>query len=324
MRTTAYAFLLSIILLNGSLKAQTIDTPYLKFTSLTDMPYIQEWPAAVTDGKYIYSVNGYSPNNKGTDPGILKFDPNKQVWTVLNKQPPTIQSSAAYVPNEGLTYIFGGLQPAEGNTYLFVAVQSLNLKTGELKTLPCVNPMATSYGYAVEWHNKVYVFGGTLYNRHTTNLLYCFDPKKLTFAKLANMPYNAQTAGVVVKDTLYTVGGYSENNRGRSNKINAYDFKTDTWKTVYTMPTAVSANSVAACGDMIFIVGNYTDETYLACYNTRTGTFRRLRSNMENRRAAGALILNHTLYVFGGKTQPGRVTGGVKSVQMADVSGLLK
>jgi len=203
-------------------------------------------------------------------------------------------------------------------------VETLDLNTGEIKEPGISNPIPVTYGYASGWNNKIYLYGGTNSDDHTTNSLYSFDSQTSAFTQLANMPEGWQTAGAIVHGVLYTFGGFNNFLNEQSADINAYDIKTDTWKTVAKLPHAISANSVAVCGDLVFVVSDYNNETFLGYYNARTNNFVKLASNMSGHRAGGAAIINNTLYVFGGKSDPGYITGGYKTMQSADLSDILK
>jgi N-acetylneuraminic acid mutarotase len=153
--------------------------------------------------------------------------------------------------------------------------------------------------------------------------LYQFDTQTQQFTPLADMPEHLQAAGTIVNGTLYTFGGYDEFLHRGSQSINAYDIKTNTWHTVGKLPQTISANAVVASGNLIFVVGNYDDESFLGYFDVNTQKFTQLKSNMEGRRAAGAAIVDNKLYVFGGTSKFHSEVGGMKSVQVADISALV-
>jgi len=330
MKSLFKTLLLLLVMFTAStlyVKAQKSGNSSLIFKKLDDLPYILEWPATVTDGVNIYAINGYTPNGaesrRSYSRDALAFDPQSDEWITLNNNAGAkIQSSAAYLPSNGHIYLFGGIILATNKIYQ--DVETLDVKTGEIKELGIHSRIPVTYGYASEWKGLIYLYGGTEAGNHTTSSVYSFDPKTADFTKLANMPEGLQTAGTIVNGTLYTFGGFNGFLNKQSADINAYDIKTDTWKTVAKLPQTVSANSVAVCGDLVFIVGDYNKETFLGYYNTRTNNFVKLNSNMSGHRAGGAAIINNTLYVFGGKGDPGSISGGYKTMQSADIGDILK
>jgi N-acetylneuraminic acid mutarotase len=172
-------------------KAQGSGNGSLIFKKLDDLPYILEWPATVTDGTTIYAINGYTPN--GAESGraysrdALAFDPQSDKWVTLNQNAGAkIQSSAVYLPLNDHIYIFGGIILATNKIYQ--DVETLDLKTGEIKEMGIHSRTPVTYGYASEWKGLVYLYGGTEAGNHTTSSVYSFDPKTADFTKLANMP----------------------------------------------------------------------------------------------------------------------------------------
>ncbi|WP_198172479.1 T9SS type A sorting domain-containing protein [Hymenobacter ginkgonis] len=87
-----------------------------------------------------------------------------------------------------------------------------------------------------------------------------------------------------------------------SARVDAYDLATNQWQALGTLPTTVSNQAVVAQGEWLWLVGDFTNQGYLAAYNTRTGQLRSFTSNLPPRRNAAAAIYNNNLYVWGGNT----------------------
>jgi N-acetylneuraminic acid mutarotase len=302
---------------NSKTFAQTRQAHYLEFKQLSDISAPLEWPATVTDGKYIYALCPYPERNRVMN--NWRFDPENGSWSVIGETPYRLQASAVYLP-DGNAYILGGGKKIAGN---FRDVQTLSVKSGEMKELNAFNPKPTMYGGAAAWNNLIYVFGGTINGNQTIASLYSFDPRTSNFIQLADMPETVQTSGAIVNGILYTFGGYDSFLRTQSKNINAYDIKTNTWKTVATLPHGLSSNLVTVSGDLIFVISDYSDEKFLGYFDTRNNTFTQLNSNMRGHRGGGAAIVHNTLYVFGGKTAFNTTYGGIKTVDAADLTPLL-
>ncbi|MDN5287026.1 MAG: N-acetylneuraminic acid mutarotase [Mucilaginibacter sp.] len=278
----------------------------ITFKNVANLPYPLTWTTSVTDGTYIYTIAGYKGfDNYSSD--VLKYDPQVNKWSVLaDMRGNKIQTSAAYVPATGKIYVMGGIGGVGGSrsaSQIFQGVQTVDVKTGAVENLHILNPMASTYGSAVEWNNKVYIFGGTRDGRRTLSSLYEFDPLAKKFTQLANMPENLQTAGTVVNGVIYTFGGLDAFTKRQSTSINAYDIKTNTWKKLGKLPEFLSANSVSACGNRIFVVGGYDDESFIGYYDIAANQFVKLKTNMEQRRATSSAVYNNYLFVFGGSTR---------------------
>ncbi|MBB6109588.1 N-acetylneuraminic acid mutarotase [Mucilaginibacter lappiensis] len=287
-------------------QAQTKQPAAITFKSAANLPYPLTWTTSVTDGTYIYTISGYKGFG-GFSSEVLKYDPQVNKWSVLaNMGGNRIQTAAAYVPATGKIYVMGGiggLGGSRGASQIFQGVQTVDVKTGKVENLHILNPMASTYGSAVEWNNKIYIFGGTRDGKRTLNSLYQFDPQTAKFTQLADMPESLQAAGAVVDGVIYTFGGFDAFTKRQSYSINAYDIKSNTWKKMGKLPEFLAANSVSACGDKVFVVGGYDDEDFIGYYDTKANQFVKLKSNMEQRRATASAVYNNYLFVFGGSTR---------------------
>lgn len=287
-------------------QAQTKQPASITFKSAANLPYPLTWTTSVTDGTYIYTISGYRGLGSFSSE-VLKYDPQLNKWSVLADIGGTkIQTSAAYVPATGKIYIMGGISGLGGArlaSQIFRGIQTVDVKTGKVENLHILNPMASTYGSAVEWNNKIYLFGGTMDKKHTLNSLYEFDPLTAKFTQLADMPESLQAAGAVVDGVIYTFGGFDAFLGRQSYSINAYDIKSNTWKKMGKLPEFLSANSVSAYGDKVFVIGGYDDEDFIGYYDTKTNQFVKLKSNMERRRATASAVYNNYLFIFGGLTR---------------------
>jgi len=204
----------------------------------------------------------------------------------------------------------------------FQGTEKVDLVTGKVTaTKALFNPMATIATACATWQGKIYLFGGTETMGLTKPWLYSFDPETAQFDKLPDMPAGLETTGAVVNGVLYTFGGMDRYNGTASIAINAYDITTGNWTAAGDLPEAVSSNCVATYGNLIFVIGNNDDETFLGYFDTFNKKFTRLQSNMKGRRGAGAVVIGNKLYVYGGKSgYVQEVGGGLQTIQCADLS----
>jgi len=312
-----------------SAQTQPAVTPTVTFKNVTNLPYPLTWTSSVTDGNNIYTVAGYKGGRGGYSSDVLKYSPETNNWTkIADMGGNKVQSATAYVPATGKIYIFGGIGGVSADirtSQIFQGVQSVDIKTGEVKNLNVLNPMASTYGSAVEWGNKIYLFGGSRDGKHSINSVYEFNPLTLKFTQLADMPEYLQAAGTVVNGVIYTFGGYDAFLKHQGTNIYAYDIKANTWKTVGKLPEFMSANSVAASGNVIFVAGSYDDENLLGYFDTDNGKFTKLKSNMEPRRAASSAIVNNMLFIFGGSTRfKAFNVSTLETVQATNITPFLK
>jgi len=293
----------------------------LIFKNAKELPFPLFYHACVTDNEFAYTVGGFS--GTGISRQVLKYDPKVNNWSVLtNKLTPLIQSTASYVPETGKIYVIGGLTSIRNFVYN-ENIQSIDVKTGEVKTLSVKNPLATAYSGSAVWRNKIYIFGGSprMTNFNTaraTNAVYEFDPVSEKFIRLPDMPEMVQATGAVVDGILYVFGGYNAAQKYTSNHIYAYNISEKTWKSAGKLPARIATNGISTSGHLIFITGDYSDKDFSGYFNTKTGNFTMIKSNFADRSHSGAVVLYNHLMVIGGTGN----TGGVRDAQVADLKEL--
>ncbi|MBF9239235.1 T9SS type A sorting domain-containing protein [Hymenobacter sp. BT683] len=162
------------------------------------------------------------------------------------------------------------------------------------------NPTPASTAGVAVWNGLIYAYGGQLAGGVYTNQLRSYNPATNIWTTLAPMPEAKNTFGAAVNGKIYAFGGY--NGVANSNRIDAYDIATNTWQALGTLPTTVSNQAVAVQGDVIWLIGDFINLSYLAAYNTSTGVLRTFTSNLPPRRNAAAAIAGNFLYVWGGNT----------------------
>ncbi len=327
MKIIKSALLIALVLslYSNSGSAQNSSVAPVQFTGAARLPYPLEWTSSVTDGQYLYTIGGYrGMSNFNTD--LLRYDPQTNKWTVfIPNFCSKFQTTAVYLPSMHKIYVFGGIGGLLRPNHIIEGVQTVDINTKQVENLKLINPGASTYGGAVVWNNKIYLFGGSKENSHTLNTLYEFDPQTYKFTQLANMPETLQAAGTVVNGVIYTFGGYDAFTKHASSNIYAYHIAGNTWKKAGQLPEFVSANTASACGNLIFVAGNYDNEYFFGYYDTTDGGFTSLKTNIEPRRAAASAVINTTLYVIGGASRLNTsYTPALRSVQKAEVSTLLQ
>lgn len=337
------AYLLSIILIIANINVFALNPENKSFTSHSDpyladadttvqklifrqagsLPFPLVFHSAVTDSSYAYTIGGVSLKS-GLSRQALKYDPVSDQWIQLsNKIKPVVQASAGYIAATHKIYIIGGLTSLI-NFSLFGAVQTVDVKTGEVEQLKIENPMPRAYAGSAVWNNKMYIFGGstkvtTGFQGVSTNAFYEFDPLTNIFTKLPDMPEAVQTSGTVVNGILYVFGGYNSQLNKTSKNIYAYDIQQQKWQLVCKSPVDLTANGISAYGDLIFITGGYYNQGLTAYLNTITHEFKVIKSNLSPRKHSSAVSLYGHLMVIGGMND----ISSLKSNQVADLKDIL-
>ena len=232
---------------------------------------------------YRYSVQG---NVWG--PGAASSSLTPQRWT----------SAAVPLPGtpQSFIYVLNGASAAGAPVVNVETVYTSNGNQGP----SYANALPASNSGVATWNGLLYAFGGQLAGGAYTSQLRAFDPAANTWTTLAPMPEAKSGYGAAVNGKIYAIGGY--NGLINSARVDAYDIATNTWQPLGTLPTTVSNQAVAVQGEWLWLVGDFTNQSYLAAYNTRTRQLRTFTSNLPPRRNAAAAVFNNRLYVWGGNT----------------------
>lgn len=290
-------------------------SPYsVSFSRLNDLAAMKRGRYGMgytTDGTYLYAVNGSSKLTfYATD--VWRYDIASDEWSVLTDGlTPKRYVSAEYVA--GKIYVLGGYGPSgEINPQ----VEVIDPFTGSINHT-ARNPSPVSFPGSAVWKDKIYVFGGTIFDENYFNRLYVFDPIRVVWKQLPGMPEYKHAPGEIVDGVLYVFGGY---NGQVSARIDAYDIVTNNWSYLGDMPVGISANAITKHGKFIWLVGSYNKLSQLAVFNTETREFNLVKSNLFGRRHAAAEVVDDKLYVFGG-TRASR-DSFLSSIQVADITAI--
>ncbi|WP_400192349.1 kelch repeat-containing protein [Hymenobacter sp. B81] len=294
--------LLSLLLVLAGSAPVCAQTNSLVFTPLAALPDGGRYAMAYCqDQTYFYMVGGGSPQTAFTSE-VFRYDPAANSWgaTPLSTgQVPEHRLAKAVLLNPGTgsarLYVLNGATIAGPMPAMF----SLLPGNGTLASTFSNDVPANQAGLAT-WNGRLYAYGGLRTNGTFTNELRSFDPATGVWTALAPMPEAKNTYGAAVNGKIYAVGGY--NGVVNSARVDAYDIATNQWQALGTLPTTVSNQAVAVQGEWLWLVGDFTNQSYLAAYNTRTGQLRTFTSNLPPRRNAAAVIHNNHLYVWGGNT----------------------
>ncbi|WP_407847555.1 Kelch repeat-containing protein [Chryseobacterium sp. KCF3-3] len=257
----------------------------------------------------IYVSNGYTADKEVNY--IEKYNITDDSWSILNAtlSPKRFANSEAY---NNKIYIFNGL----GNCHLEI----LDLATNTV-TEGAINPYYAGGSGSAIHNGKIYVFGGSGLNGapiYSDKFQY-YDIASDTWHPLPDMSIAKETKGKVVNNKLYVIGGFNETS---SNLIDVYDLNTNRWTNQYKMPVGISGHSLAVADNKIFIVGDYSNQDFLAYFDTANNKFYQLSSDMTPRRHAAAEVYNNRLYIIGGNTST-LPSSSIKSTQFAEINEIM-
>lgn len=281
----------------------------IQFTDLENLPAARSALTSANDGENIYIVNGFGIDEQYTDE-VFKYNIAQSTWSTLTSSTiPKRFASAAVVG--GFLYVFNGITQ---NGVLNNSVEKISLADGTIE-LMSENPQPCEAAGVTTWSNKIYSFGGSLSPNTTSNKLYEFDPENDTWTELTDIPFAGETKGEVVNGKLCIIGGY---NGTVSNQIDIYNLSTNMWESSLMMPIGISAHSTAIVGSKIYMVGDFSNLTFVAYFDTFDNSFQILTNNLIARRHCAAEGVGGVLYAIGGNTSS-TIQSSIASVQKADI-----
>ncbi|KAA0836943.1 Kelch repeat-containing protein [Bacillus paralicheniformis] len=153
---------------------------------------------------------------------------------------------------------------------------------------------------------KIYVIGGFGSENIATNTTYVYDPKTNEWTQKTDMPTKRAGAAVAVVDhKIYVIGGntYNTSNYANTEKVEIYDYKTDTWESGVDAPVKSYLSSAAVIDNTIhlFTQQGPSMPTHFA-YNTATKKWETKYRQPRNNSGAAAATVNGKIYYIGGGT----------------------
>lgn len=180
-------------------------------------------------------------------------------------------------------------------------------------------PIPIDHTSAVAYDGKLYLVGGFLEDKVSTDKLFIYDPNEDTWTEGSPLPSprGALTAEVI-NGTIYAVGGVNKDHQP-VNTNEAYDIKTNTWTTREPIPgpkhhvaSAVVDGELYVLGGRLFGNGepseinesltNFDDNWR---YDPEKNKWTSLEPMSIKRSGFTATSLNGQIYVFGGQGTEG-------------------
>lgn len=161
-----------------------------------------ESPSAVTDGTFIYIMNGstFCPLTYSTD--VYRYDPSTDTYTQLSSNNVgTWNQTAVYL--NGKIYKMGGKNATDYQT----ALEIYDIVTD---TWSFGIPLPEPTGFASSWTQDgfIYIAGGLVASGVATNAIYAYDPVLQAWLSVAGLPdTRCCAAAAVYGDTIVMAGG---------------------------------------------------------------------------------------------------------------------
>ncbi|GAA4347184.1 hypothetical protein GCM10023185_02070 [Hymenobacter saemangeumensis] len=290
----------------------------LTFTQLSGLPDGGRYGMGYSQDQDAFYMAGGGGPASAFNSQIYRYEPSSDSWasgSASASLTPQRWTSLAQ-PNISLIYVLNGVTAAGAPV---PDLQTVSTQSGSFGSSFANPSPASSAGVAV-WNGLIYSYGGQLASGTYTDQLRAYNPTSNTWTTLAPMPEAKSAFGAAVNGKIYTFGGF--NGVQNSARVDAYDISSGQWQAQGLLPTTVSSQAVAVQGEWVWLVGDFTNQSYLAAYNVRTRQLRTFTSNLPPRRNAAAAVRNNFLYVWGGNTASSNAST-LADMWRADVSLLL-
>ncbi|MFB5763846.1 Kelch repeat-containing protein [Paenibacillus medicaginis] len=164
--------------------------------------------------------------------------------------------------------------------------------------------------------NKIYIFGGSssgdlAINGAKTNTTYVYDVTENRWGKKTNMPTaRAAATAAVVNGKIYVIGGYNtiNNQLVRTNVVEMYDPKTDTWEKKAPLHIERSWAGSTVSNGLIYVFGggqnNDTALKSVEVYDPTLDQWTEKNSMPFASNGIGVTSFGGKIYIAGGTTKP--------------------
>jgi len=220
---------------------------------------------------------------------------------------PEGRSEMAAVIYAGQIFLAGGVTP-QGVSPALLRYNFENGKWEERAVLPA----AVSRVQAAVVGEKIYLPGGCREDGSATNQFQVYDPRLDHWETAAPLPEAlCGYALATLEGKLYLFGGWD--GRQARDSVYSYDPLTDTWSKAGAMPGPAAYAVALAAEDKLYVIGGFDGRQALTANRIyfpnrdRAGeqAWEEGAALPDGRYAMGAASLAGTLYLAGGKGQPG-------------------
>jgi N-acetylneuraminic acid mutarotase len=247
------------------------------WTTKAPMPTARSGFAIAVYGRKIYVMGGTTGDSNATSSGITGitevYDPATNTWTTKASMPtPRADLSAEVV--DGKFYLIGGKKYLDYDPYYKESdANEVYNPAADYWSNKTAVPTAT-FGYAsAVVDNKIYIIGGGNQFWERFDLTYVsanqvYDPANDNWSTAAmfdpSESYMAAgvTSGIDAPKRIYVAGGFVL--QDYSNTTHVYDPGRNSWSTTTPMPTPRLYLGLAVVNDVLYAIGGYYNDTWLA------------------------------------------------------------
>jgi len=255
---------------------------------------------AVNDSKKIYVIAG--ANETGYLSDIEIIEPIFGTTEVLkNRLIPRRYFTAVWDGKHSI-YILGGVSIEDKKFRYEKRVEVFNTITHEVSFAQPL-PVPTRISSAVFLNGSIFVFGGASPKKRklkASPIVAVLNIAQKKWRRAADMP-TAKTTRAVAKDGfIYVVGGYDRTSS--LDVFEKFDPQLNKWESLPSMPVKISAHSLTAVKNKLFVFGSYNNLKSTYSYDFLTHIWEKINIGYKASRHNATTTLGDTTYVIGGNT----------------------
>ncbi|XP_030248703.1 kelch-like protein 38 [Sparus aurata] len=262
-------------------------------------------PLWVAPRRYSYQdmlvVVGGRKNNEQTSREALVFDERSEKWQWLAKLPIRLYK-ASYVALHSVLYVIGGLTTNTKYSQVSTTVYTLSIKTNQWRTAePLLEPRFAHQ--SVSYLHFIFVLGGFGPDRRLTDSVERYNSMFNQWELMAPMPEAVLHPAVAATNQRIYVFGGEDAMQNPVRIIQVYHIARNMWSKMENRTVKNVSAPAAVMDDKIYIIGGYTRR--VIAYDTKANRFIKCANLKERRMHHAATVLNHKLYVTGGRSVNG-------------------
>ena len=222
------------------------------WTRIADLPGLRSDARAVTDGTYIYIINGDIPGNVSN--ALIRYNPASDSYTTLAAPAIATDAQAAAYLN-GKIYRIGGNTHNQGNPY----TSTVEVYTISANTWARAANYPTTIGLemAVAFNGYIYTAGGADGGSNSGKKTYRYDPNADTWddAAITDLPLARGLAASDIFAGKWLLAGGG--NLYYDNTAVAWDPASNTWNSIASMVQPRIYLNGATLGSAFYAIGGF-------------------------------------------------------------------
>ena len=248
------------------------------WTALPPLPEARFFASAVSDGTYLYILNGADVTAVQSQASLYRYTPADGTYTTLAVPPAATDSQAIVLLNGKIYRIAGhyshygpttdevgraamGKQPTNEFPVNTVDVYTISTNTWAPAGTIANYPLAVGNLSAVAYNGYIYTVGGGSAGNVISNKTYRYDPAANTWddAAVADLPTPVRGSAVDLFNGRWIIAGGNSGTGGPSSSVFTLNLANPTsWATLSPLPIAEDYTSGARSGNNFYVVGGIT------------------------------------------------------------------